>query len=85
MNKRTILLLMTVAFLSRLSKAWLHAPLLWCMNFPDCCDIKGKDMCGFACPICPIKVDFCKFDIIYALKNLNFVGKFLSNNNKLDI
>ena len=33
---------------------------LLCMNFPDCCDIKGKDMCGFACPVCPVKTDFCK-------------------------
>ncbi|XP_059083985.1 uncharacterized protein LOC131881212 [Tigriopus californicus] len=29
--------------------------LLWCMNFPDCCDIKGEDTCGFACPGCPKK------------------------------
>ena len=30
---------------------------LWCMNFPDCCDFRGKDVCGFACPKCPIKLD----------------------------
>ena len=27
------------------------------MNFPDCCDFRGKDVCGFACPKCPIKLD----------------------------
>jgi len=31
---------------------------LFCMNFPDCCDFKGKDNCGFACPVCPIKLDY---------------------------
>lgn len=34
--------------------------LLWCMNFPDCCDFRGRDVCGFACPKCPIKLDMCK-------------------------
>ena len=36
---------------------------LWCMNFPDCCDIRGKDRCGFACPVCPIKTDMCKLSL----------------------
>ena len=27
------------------------------MNFPDCCDFRGADRCGFACPKCPIKLD----------------------------
>ena len=39
---------------------------LWCMNFPDCCDIRGKDRCGFACPVCPIKTDMCKLDILFS-------------------
>ena len=26
-----------------------------CMNFPDCCDFRGKDVCGFPCPVCPKK------------------------------
>ena len=33
---------------------------LWCMNFPDCCNVRGRDICGFACPKCPIKLDKCK-------------------------
>ena len=45
-------------------KRFFELPLLWCMNFPDCCDIRGKDICGFACPVCPIKTDKCKFVIL---------------------
>jgi hypothetical protein len=36
-----------------------------CMNFPDCCDFRGKDVCGYPCPVCPKKkppvTDGCKF------------------------
>ena len=32
-----------------------------CLSFPLCCDVKGKDMCGFFCPVCPVKVDYCKY------------------------
>lgn len=36
-----------------------------CMNYPDCCDFRGKEVCGFACPVCPPKpppvTNGCKF------------------------
>ena len=32
----------------------------FCLSFPLCCDVEGKDMCGFFCPVCPVKVDYCK-------------------------
>jgi hypothetical protein len=35
-----------------------------CMNYPDCCDFRGKDVCGYPCPVCPKKkppvTDGCK-------------------------
>jgi hypothetical protein len=42
-------------------KRWVNFLGGICMNFPLCCDIKGKDVCGFFCPVCPIKRDFCKY------------------------
>ena len=40
-----------------------------CMNFPDCCDFRGKDVCGYPCPLCPKKevpvpLTGCKFIFI---------------------
>ena len=55
-------------------KRFFELPLLWCMNFPDCCDIRGKDLCGFACPVCPIKTDMCKF--------VNFMRKAYSSDKR---
>jgi len=34
--------------------------LLWCLNFPTCCqelDAVGDDKCAFACPVCPTPKD----------------------------
>ena len=39
-------------------KRWLALGI--CMNFPMCCDIKGKDNCAFFCPVCPVRRDYCK-------------------------
>ena len=40
-------------------KRWITTGI--CMNYPMCCeDAKGKDNCGFFCPVCPIKRDYCK-------------------------
>ena len=40
-------------------KRWITTGI--CMNYPMCCeDDKGKDNCGFFCPVCPIKRDYCK-------------------------
>ena len=44
-------------------KRWVNFLGGICMNYPLCCDIKGKDICGFFCPVCPIKRDFCKFEL----------------------
>ncbi len=39
----------------------------FCMNYPDCCDFRGKDVCGYPCPVCPKKqppppiLDSCKY------------------------
>ena len=44
-------------------KRWVNILGGICMNYPLCCDIKGKDICGFFCPVCPIKRDFCKYAI----------------------
>ena len=32
----------------------------FCINYPMCCDIGGKDTCAFFCPVCPIQRDYCK-------------------------
>jgi len=37
-------------------KRWIT--LSMCMNYPLCCDVRGKDRCGFFCPVCPIKRDY---------------------------
>ena len=43
----------------------------FCMNYPDCCDFRGKDVCGYPCPVCPKKkppppiLDSCKYKIIF--------------------
>jgi len=29
--------------------------LIFCLNFPNCCDFKGQDICGMPCPPCPKK------------------------------
>jgi hypothetical protein len=54
--------------------------MLWCMNYPDCCDIKGKDRCGMACPKCPIKLDKCKFSRMFTdkIQKKNFKKKILN-------
>ena len=36
--------------------SWSILKCLSLLNL-DCCDIRGQDRCGFACPKCPIKVD----------------------------
>ncbi len=39
----------------------------FCMNYPDCCDFRGKDVCGYPCPVCPKKkpppplLDSCQY------------------------
>ena len=33
----------------------------FCINYPLCCDVGGKDTCAFFCPVCPIQRDYCKF------------------------
>ena len=49
---------------NEVSEASLSRPkrfvLLFCINFPACCDVRGKDLCGFACPKCPLRLDKCK-------------------------
>ena len=40
-------------------KRWIA--LGFCINFPMCCDIKGKDQCAFFCPVCPIERDYCEY------------------------
>ena len=32
----------------------------FCINYPLCCDVGGKDTCAFFCPVCPIQRDYCK-------------------------
>ena len=44
-------------------KRWITVG--FCMNFPLCCDIRGKDRCGFFCPVCPVKRDYCKYFLNY--------------------
>ncbi len=31
---------------------------LMCLNFPDCCNFRGRERCGFACPMCPKKCEY---------------------------
>ena len=40
-------------------KRWVA--LGFCINFPMCCDVKGKDQCAFFCPVCPIERDYCEY------------------------
>ena len=43
-------------------KRWITTG--FCINYPLCCDIGGKDTCAFFCPVCPIKRDYCKLSIL---------------------
>ena len=44
-----------------LSRKKRYVALGFCISFPLCCDIKGKDQCAFFCPVCPIKRDYCEY------------------------
>ena len=61
LNKRVWIALLLLLLSIHLSSSNKSRPkrylALWCMNFPDCCDFRGADRCGFACPKCPIKLD----------------------------
>ena len=51
----------------RFGPPFMGLEFMTCWNFPLCCDVRRKDAkgrdadsCGFACPVCPIKRDYCK-------------------------
>ena len=59
-------------------KRWITTG--FCMNYPLCCDVKGKDTCGFYCPVCPIKRDYCKL-VIFNIKLISITdAKILIKN-----
>lgn len=46
---------------------------LWCMNFPDCCNLFGRgDRCGLACPVCPKTCEEKLNAILFRLRIVKF-------------